>query len=110
MGGGVTLIRGENSGRTHHKFFPQYPIDGTVPFSNVVTSKGVIGLKEVGDAQLVRDNRKGCIMIPFLQLQKRYNFNLKALQPLVPYHIFRIQWATRIVVVLNCNSSYFETH
>ena len=83
MGGGVRLIEGESSGWTYHIIFPQYPIERTVILSNVVTRKGVIGLKEVGDAQLVGDNRKGCIMIPFLLLQKGYNFNLKVLQHLI---------------------------
>ena len=68
MGGVVWLIGVESSGRTYHNFFPQYPIDRTVIFSNVVTIKGVLGLKEVGGAQLVGDNRKGFIIIPFLPI------------------------------------------
>ena len=73
---------GESSGRTYHNLFPQYSIDRTVIVSNLVTIKGAIGLKEVGDTQLVEDNWKGCIMIPFLPFQKGYNFNLKFLQRL----------------------------
>ena len=70
MGGGVRLIGGESGRRTNQDITPQYPVDRTVMLSNVVTRKGVISLKEVGDAQLVGDNWKGCIMIPFLPFQK----------------------------------------
>ena len=79
-------------------------------FSNVVTRKGVIRFKTVGDAQLVGDNLKGCIMINFIPLEKGYNFNLKVIQPLVPHHVRRRQWTTRFGVVLNCNITYFEKH
>ena len=110
MGGGVRLIGGKSGGRTYHNIIPQYPVDSTVILSNVVISKGVISLKEVGDAQLVGDNWKECIMIPFLPFQKGYNFNLKVIQPLVLYHVLRSQWDTRFGVVINCNRSYFDTH
>ena len=59
MDGGVSLIRGESVSRTYHDIIPQYPVDRTVILSNVVTRKGDIRLKEVGDAQLVGDNWKG---------------------------------------------------
>ena len=61
MDGGVRLFGGGSSGRAYHNFFPEYPIDRKVIFSNVVTRKVIIGLKEVGDAQLVGYNWKGCI-------------------------------------------------
>ena len=70
MGGGVRLIRCEISGQTYHNFFPQHPIDRIAILSNVVTSKGVIGLKEVFNAQRVGDHCKGCIMVLFLLFQK----------------------------------------
>ena len=110
MGGVVRFIGGDSSGWTYHNIFPQYPIDRTVILSNVVTRKGVIGLKEVGCAQLVGDNRKGCIVITFLPFQNGYNFNLKVLQPLVPYHVCCSQWETRFGVLPNCNIRYFEKH
>ena len=84
MSGRVRLIGGESGGRTYHDIIPQYPVDRKVILSNVVTNKCVISLKGVGDAQLVGDNRMGCIIIPFLLLQKGYNSNLKFIQPLVP--------------------------
>ena len=110
MGGRVSLVRGKSGGLTYHDLIPQYPVDRTVILSNVVTSKGVICLKEFGDAQLVGDNRKVCIMIPFIFFQKGYNFNPKVLQPLVPYHVRRSRWENHFGVVFKCNSSYFETH
>ena len=70
MGDRERLIGGESGGLTYHDIIPQYPVDRSVILSNVVTSKGVISLKEVGDAQLVGDNRKGCIMITFLLLER----------------------------------------
>ena len=59
MGGGVRLIGRESGSRTYQDIIPQYPVDRTVIFSNVVTSKSIISLKEVGDAQRVGDNWKG---------------------------------------------------
>ena len=55
---GVSLIGGDSSGRTYHNIFPQYSIDRSVILSNLVTRKVVVGLKEVGEAQLVGDNWK----------------------------------------------------
>ena len=110
MGGGVRFIGRNSSVHTYHKLFPQYLVDMTVIFYNVVTRRGVMSLKTLRDANLFGDIWKGCIMIPFLLFQKGHTFNLNALQPLVPYHIFRIQWSNSFGVVLNCNTRYFETH
>ena len=110
MGGGVRLIGGESGRRTNQDITPQYPVDGIVIFSNVFTINIVISLKEVGNAQLVGDHRKGCIMIAFLLSQNGYNFNLKVLQHFFPYHVFRRQWATCFGVVLDYNIRYFETN
>ena len=56
MAGGARLIDGDSGSRTNQDIIPQYPVYRTVIFSNVVTSKAVTSLKEVGDDQLVGDN------------------------------------------------------
>ena len=110
MGGGVRLIGGREWWPDLPRNYPSITSWKESYFFQCSHQKRCHKPKEVGDAQIVGDNWKGCIMIPFLTFRKGYNSNLKFLQPLVPYHIRLSQWATQFGLVINYNSRYFETH